>query len=314
MVLGILGAESPFMRMHKRSWIFGAVALTGALATMLTVSAAGLQRATRSIFVSVTDKAGQPVTDLALTDISVREDNQEREVLAVSKATAPMRIAFLIDNSQITREATNEIRLAGTAFVTALLKASPDSTISVATFGDRPTPVESFTSSLPVLLRAVQKTFPMPGSGAYLTDAIIDASKSLRKDAQPRQLIVALVDETGEEFSNSSRQQATQALRESGAALWVVSLQGPGGANIDSTEARDRASVIGDATTQSGGQAITVLNRNGLADKLTELARTVTSQIAVTYGRPDQLIPPSKIEVQTTRKDIKVRGPRWTGK
>lgn len=306
------------MRQHNRFWFFGAFALIGALLATSPVSAVRLaeqvSRNSRSIFVTVTDKAGLPVSDLTVADFTIREDNQDREVLAVKPGKAPIRIALLLDNSQVTREATNEIRQASAAFINTLLKASPDSAISIATFGDRPTPVEGFTSSLPVLLRAAQKTFPTPGSGAYLTDAIIDATKSLKKDAIARQMIVALVDETGQEFSNSSRQQAIQAVRDSGVALWVVGLQGPGGANIDSTEARDRAAVIGDATTQSGGQSLPVINRNGLPDKLTEVARLITSQIEVTYGRPDQLIPPSKIDVQLTRKDLKVRGPKWTGK
>ena len=40
----------------------------------------------------------------------------------------------------------------------------------------------------------------MSGSGAYLTDAVYDAARALRKDPAARQMIVAFVDESGEDY------------------------------------------------------------------------------------------------------------------
>ena len=179
---------------------------------------------TRDVYVTITDKAGAPAKDLAITDFTIREDNQAREVLAVAPAKTPMRIALLVDNSQATQALTNEVRIAMGGFINAIFKASPDSTMSLSTFGDRPTLVEDFTSAAPVLVRAAQKVFPMSGSGAYLTDAVLDAAKALRKEPGPRQMIVVFVNESGQEFSNAGRQQVLDALRYSNASLWVVAL------------------------------------------------------------------------------------------
>jgi hypothetical protein len=37
----------------------------------------------------------------------------------------------------------------------------------------------------------------------------------------------------------------------------------------------------------------------------------LTSQLDVTYARPDALIPPKKLEMDITRKDVKLWAPRW---
>lgn len=288
--------------------------MAGALLS-LTPAPAVLQAAqakgkTRDVYVTITDKAGAPAKDLAITDFTIREDNQAREVLAVGPAKTPMRIALLVDNSQATQALTNEVRIAMGGFINAIFKASPDSTMSLSTFGDRPTLVEDFTSAAPVLVRAAQKVFPMSGSGAYLTDAVLDAAKALRKEPGPRQMIVVFVNESGQEFSNAGRQQVLDALRYSNASLWVVALH-DAMINVDSQEARDRSALIDEGTAQSGGTTISLLNRLVLPAKMTELAGLLVGQTQITYGRPDQMIPPKKVDIQLARKDLKLQAPRW---
>lgn len=265
---------------------------------------------TRDVYLTVTNKSGAPATGLTIDDFTVREDNQSREILAVGPATAPMRIALLIDNSQVTQPLINELRSGMTGFINTIFKASPDSTMSLMTFGDRPTPLEGFTSAGPILVRAVQRLFPVTGSGAYLTDAVLDAARSLQKEPATRQMIVAFVDESGEEFSNSGRQQVLEELRRSNASLWIVALQGAA-QNMGTVEARDRSALIDSGTAGTGGTALPVLNRLSVPAKMLEVAGLLTSQVRVTYGRPDQMIPPSKMDVQLHRKDLKLQAPRW---
>ena len=302
------------MRSHHRLLFLCVLAMAGVLlaATAAPRVQAQAKGRTRDVYVTITDKSGAPAKDVAITDFTIREDNQAREVLAVGPAKAPMRIALLVDNSQATQPMTNEVRVAVSGFINAIFKASPDSTMSLATFGDRPTPVQDFTNAAPVLVRAAQKMFPMSGSGAYLIDAVLDAATALRKDPGPRQIIVAFVNESGQEFSNSGRQQVLDAVRFANASLWVVALQDTM-TNVDSQEARDRSALIGEGTAQSGGTTISLLNRLSLPAKMAELAGILTSQLQVTYGRPEQIIPPRKIDIQLNRKDLKLTAPRWAG-
>ena len=53
----------------------------------------------RALFVSAVDSKGEPVEGLGVTDFIVTEDGRRREVLRVSRATEPIDIALLVDNS-----------------------------------------------------------------------------------------------------------------------------------------------------------------------------------------------------------------------
>lgn len=300
------------MRTPHRSLLVFAVA--GALLASVSVPAARSQSnpRTRNVYVTVTDKSGAAARDLTPADFTIREDNQAREVLEVTQAKAPMRIALLVDNSQITTSVTNESRIAMSGFINAIFKASPDSTMAMWTFGDRPTLLEGFTNAAPMLARNAQKLFPMSGSGAYLTDAVLDAANALRKDPGPRQMIVVFVDESGEEFSNAGRAQVLDALRYSNAQLWVVALQGAA-TNTSTTEARDRAALIDEGSSSSGGNTLPLLNRLSLPTRMNELATLLINQVQITYGRPEQTVPPKKIDIQLLRKDLKMQAPRWAG-
>ena len=308
------------MRNPNRSLTISVSLLTAAMvlismATSRTASAGRLVQKTRTLFASITDKAGVPATDLTVADITIREDGQSREIISIKRSTTPMAVSVLIDNSHVVQGMTQELRLGMTGFVTTLLKLSPDSTISLATFGDRPTPVRDFTSSVAVLTKDTNRVFPVTGAGSYLLDAIIDTAKAFKKIESPRKVIVAFVDESGDEFSNQNRQQTFDAARASGASVWIVVLQG-GGPATETSEGRDRSAVIGDLPRQSGGTTLTILNKQGLSDKMVHLANLLSNQFEITYGRPDAMIPPSKLELHVAnlaKKNLTIAAPRWTG-
>jgi hypothetical protein len=281
-----------------------------ALATALVTAA---PHAERTIYVSIADKSGVPPASVEPSMLTVREDGQAREVVSVKPATTPPVVSLLIDTSQATQSMTTELRLGMTGFVTKLLEMSPDARISIMTFGDRPTAVRDFTSSAAVLTKDTGRLFPVSGSGAYLLDALRETAKTLTDVDSPRKIIVAFVDEDGTEFSNASRQQVFDLVKDSGAAVWILTLQGRTGASPQTPEERDRAAVIGDLPRQSGGTTTTILTKISLADKAAFIASQIAHQFAVTYGRPDSLIPPSKIDVTATDKNLVVTAPRWTG-
>ena len=76
------------MHTHRRSLSVAVLAIAGALVCAPAAPQARAQGKgrTRDVFVSVTDKSGAPAKDLALTDLSIKEDNQSREVLAIASA------------------------------------------------------------------------------------------------------------------------------------------------------------------------------------------------------------------------------------
>ena len=267
----------------------------------------------RHVFMTVLDRNDAPVTDLTAADVVVREDGAVREIARVARATAPMQIALLVDDSQASLALTSELRQALTSFVGTIARDSPDSELSLTTFGERPTRQVDFTSSAPVLTRAIGQIFPRSGSGAYFLQAILETAKALKAHKAARPLIVAFVDEAGPEFSNNGHEAVANALKDAGAALWTVVLQGSGPVQRPTPEQIERGSVVADVSAASGGGLKTVLDKQGIDRAMTSVATLLTSQIDVTYARPDRLIPPTRLEVTVTRPGLRVWAPHWAG-
>ena len=267
---------------------------------------AGSKRAsdarTRDIYVSVLDNNGKPVTGLTAADFRVREDNVAREVLSAQPATEPLTISLLIDDSEAAADAIQYMREALTAFVERL---DGKAEIAVATVGERPTIQLDYTTSTVALKRTVGRIFQRSGAGAYLLDALVDVSKGLEKRAPKRPTIVAITVEAGPEFSNRSFQQVLEALNRSRATLHVLALGQPSSSQTD--EMRNRNIVIGEGPDKTGGRRDQVLAPLGLKDRMLQLADELTNQYVVQYGRPEQLIPPEKVQVTVDKPGLTVR-------
>ncbi len=300
------------VRPVSRSRAWRGVALVFAVLGGIAIAAPLAQRETRErhVLVNVTGKDDAPVVDVTPAEFKVREDGVAREVLRVQPATGPLSIELLLDDSDISQPAINEIRQAAASFVQQMFAANSQTEIALMTFGDRPTVVVPATTSATTLAGGIDRLFGRKGSGAYLLQAITDAAKTLSKKDNPRRVIVAFDMEDGQEFSNDSHESVTTALQNAKVTLWSVVLQEHRGQQMG-PEARERAIVLGDVTTASGGGNHAVLARQAIPKGLTWVATMLTSQLDVTYGRPESLIPPKKLEMDVTRKDVKLWAPRW---
>jgi len=255
----------------------------------------------REIYVSALDSKGVPVPGLTPADLVVKEDGTVREVLEVKPADAPMQIALLIDDSAAASDATSYLRDGLLAFLERMRGRAE---IGLITVGERPTVLAPYTTDTEVLNQKVRRIFPRTNSGAYLLDAIVDASKALAKREATRPVILAVTFE-GVEHSNVHHDNALRELMKSGAALHVIAIGTPSSSLDD--EMRSRGMVLSEGTVRTGGRRDQVLAVSGLPDKLKQAADELLNQYAVTYGRPDKLIPPEKITVTTTRPGVTVR-------
>jgi len=276
----------------------------GGAATVLLSVALLAQAAERVLYVSAwDDKTKAPLTGLSVDAFAVKEDGRTREVLRVSPATSPMPIAILVDNSQAARNHITEIRRALTSFVRAVEGLGPVSIIGIA---DRPTILTDYTTDLKLLDAGIGKVFAMPGSGATLLDAIVEVSKGLARREEDRAAMVILTTENVE-FSTRHYQEVLEELKKGGAQLHAVILNTPAGTSL-SDEARNRASVLDRGPRESGGTRTDVLASQAFQTKMLELAAILKSQHRVVYARPEQLIPPEKIEVSATKAGVEASG------
>ena len=303
----------PAIQFLRRSSATLALCGAGALATGAAAFLADDQRTTnqQKVYVSVVDKKGLPVETLGVADLTIKEDGAAREVLKVEQATAPMQIALLVDTSSTTQGTVTDMRTSLKAFATAIWAKSPDTQIALYSFGERPGLEVDYSSSAVNLERRIDRLFAATGSGAYFIDAVIEASAGLRKRKATRAVIVAYVDENGPEFSNRRHDVVYEAVASAQSSLWVVARQAFSNSTA-TPENRERAMVIGDVTTRSGGRNAMIFDGSALKLKFGDVATQLLSQFVVTYGRVESLVPPEKLEIRLTNSELRLASPRWT--
>jgi hypothetical protein len=287
---------SSFLRTFGAPLALAALPLTAGLAAQTTTQ--------RTMYVSVVDKAGTPVPGLGPADFVVREDRLAREIVKVEPATEPMSIALLIDNSQAAEPFIRDLREATTAFITAIgtdTSASDRHQIALITLSSRPTIVNDYTADQALLMKNALRLFAMPETGTYFLDGVIETSRGVFKRSAVRPIIVAVLTE-GPELSERRYQAVLEPLRDSGAAMYVVTI-GP----LENL-AQDRSVVIEQGTRSSGGRVDGVLVSTGLPAKMKQVANDLTHQYRVTYIRPQTLVPPEQITVSVTKPGLNARG------
>ena len=297
-------------QMKKHSIWFVAVAV---VATVLVNTNASAQRELRerSALVSVTNAKDVPVEGLTPADFVVKENGIAREVLRVTTAPPPSHVVLLIDDSTSVQQAVPHLRDALPALIGRMAELSPAPQIGLWTFGERPTKRAELSPNPEQALAAVKRVFAISNAGSYLLQAIVEISQDLRKKSAATPIIVSFVSENSPEFSPDQRTQVADALKRAGASYWSVSLQ-VGAQNMGSQEMRERAAVLGDVTADSGGMNKVILTPQSIDSAFTTVAAIIKSRYLVTYGRPESMIPPDRLEITPRRTDLRMRSSRWT--
>lgn len=256
----------------------------------------GAQAQERIAFVSVVDRqSGTPSDAVTARDIVIREDRVSREVLRITRATGPMPLAVLVDNSTAAEPFIPDIRSALASFVQTLGDLGPVAIISLA---DRPTIVTDYTGTPATITAGIQRIFARPNSGITMLEAVLETATGLMKRESERAAIVIL-SSGGVEQSTLHYSRALDRLKASGATLHAVVLAPPGRTSVDDAS-RQRDLLIDRGVTGSGGFRRDVLTSMAFGPALTDLARVLTNQFRVVYARPQTLIPPDTFEVAAT--------------
>jgi hypothetical protein len=271
------------------------------------------ERREQHVYVGVTSGDDAPVLDLKPADFTVREDGLAREVLRATPGARPTHVALLVDDGDVAQRAISDLRIALTSFVRKMFDGAEGLQMAYTTFGERPTRQVDYTNSAATIQKSVGRLFHRTGAGSYFMEAVQEACRDLRKREAQRPVIVAFVVERGPEFSSSIHQAVADSLKAVGAQLWTIVLQ-EGAQSLDTPERRERAIVLGDVTRDSGGDNKTVLSSQALESAFLARAAILTSRYDVVYGRPESLIPPTKMEVDVKRQEVRVLAPRWVTK
>ena len=285
----------------------------------LTLSASGLSSIpqaalrdglTRTIYVSVLNDAGAPITDLGTADFVIKEGGKDREIVNAGMTSVPLRIALLVDDN-----GTGIFRYGVAKFIERLQGRAE---FAVTTVTGQNLRVVDYTTSTELLTAAIGRLTARPGTndGGQLLEGIFETAKDFQKRSAPRPVIVVLT-VGGEEHSTLPAHHVLEELRKSGAALHVIATSSSAlrptapvsrpGALLE--ENMNLSEVLGDGPKQSGGKREEIVASAGIVSGLQELAEALRNQYAVSFSRPDRPKDNEKLSVSVKRSGLTVRAP-----
>ena len=279
-----------------------ALVLSAAAASLMPAAVGAQNARERTLFVSAVDDKGEPVEGLGPDAFVIRENGQRREVLRVSRATEPIDIALLVDNSTAAEAEITFFRDALSKFVAAM---AADNRIALVALADRPTVFVEYTNDPARLAAGIGRLFAMASSGMTLLDGVFETARGLQKREGPRAVIIPVITD-GVEFTNMYSRDVARALRSASAALHAV-LVGRF-AHSEEHGIRERSFFLDEGPRATGGQRMTLLAPHALTASMQRLARELSSQYKVVYGRPDSLYQSDDYEVTSARPGVTMRG------
>lgn len=295
--------------MRRLSAVGLAVAITAGLSAQQRAGPNGPPPA-RTVFVTVTDRNGLPVEDLTAEDFELKEGGKIVQVVDAAVAEQPLQIALIVDDN-----GTGLFRAALVRFVQQLAGRAVMALSSVV---GQTMKLVDYTPSAEALLQGIATLNARPGTpdGGQLLEGIYEAAVELRRREAPRPIIVALT-VGGEEHSTVTSDHVLDNLRDSRAALHVVSVEGAAlRATVAAQRPRDLLQenmhlqrVLGDGPKQTGGRYRSIVASPGFLSALQQLASELTSQYQVTYTLPPGIKASDRLNVAVKRKGLTVRAP-----
>lgn len=238
------------------------------------------QGANKTIFVSVVDAKGKPVTDMTTPDFAVREDTVDREVVSVKKASDPVAVALLVDTTTEAQTFVQDIRAGLKGFIEVMQKESPQSEISLWEFGQAAIMIKDFTTDHEALQKEAARVYPKQRAASVLLEGLNDAFTALGRRKTPRRATIIINVEPSKEVSSQQPQKVLNALMASRSQVWAVSVQ------KGALENPSRDVVLNRFVQVGGGRREVVFTDNAVEVLLRDYASSLAHQYEVTYVRP----------------------------
>jgi hypothetical protein len=264
----------------------------------------GLEPVVRTVYVTVTDGQGAPVSDLAPADFVVKEGGKDREVLKAVPATARMRLAVMVEERLL---GDGSIR---TGLFEFMKRLQPFAETSFITIGLRNTTVFDYTTDLNAIVASLNGLTLNPSPHSNVAEGILDIGKAVERERAARPVIVVIAVSGGQAGGASSNEVLTQ-LRQSGAGMYAVTIANnqavPGvGALADES---NREQVLGDGAKQSGGRRVEVTATVAVPKALQQIAGDLSAQYMIQYSLPGGVKPNRSLNVSLKRRGVSLRAP-----
>jgi len=252
--------------------------------------------------VTVTDKGGQYVKNLKVTDFKIFEDGVEVQpnmIASFSLQESPYAAVVLLDSSGSMEARFSLARSAAIRFLDGL---RPEDVAAVYRFDSKVERVQEFSGGRDLAPMA----YAIRAKGmTTLNDAIVEAAKTLADRPEQRKAIVILSDGM-DTFSKASSDKAVESALAVGASIFAVdmsSIETPGYAR------RQTAGSLKAFADKTGGRFVSTPGGPELRDAFTGIANELGQQYTIAY-RPVNKKRDGKwraLEVKVAKEELTVR-------
>jgi Ca-activated chloride channel homolog len=262
-----------------------------------------------SLSVTVTEKGGKIVTDLAKEDFIVFEDKKQQEIANFTsvkdKTQVPIGLGLVLDASQ--SMTTDRLGAMRTAVEILLRKLRKEDEVYFVEFSATSTLTLPWTTDKNAVLNAVRRIKTKTGTAIF--DAIADSLPISATGKAKKQVMLVITD--GADYnSKTNRARLAELAQASDVLLYVFIVdeeEGIGQGRGGDSNLRQAAGELSQITTATGGKSLYLQGFQQLEDAIDNLSREVTQQYFLEYQRGDKDGKYHDIVVGVRRKDVVVR-------
>jgi hypothetical protein len=247
----------------------------------------------RTIYASVTEKNGTPVTDLTATDFELKVGGKVLPVTSAQVTKVPLRMALIVADG-----GTGAVQYPAATFVQRLQEVGEFAIVSVV---EQPERLVDFTTDMDALAAGFKRLGPRTNkpSRGQVMEALSETVKDIGKEGKRSVMVVLTV---GAAASSSLRSDVLRDdLRKTGTTLYVIAPPGTG------TGASDLDVVLNDGSRESGGRTEQVAGPN-LVKAAEQICQELLNQYEVSFAG-EGLKSGDKLELSCKRKNLKVNAP-----
>jgi len=252
--------------------------------------------------ITVTDKSGQYVPGLRVTDFKIYEDGKEIQPQLISSFSiheSPFASVVLLDTSGSMESRLSLGRSAAIRFLDGLRN---EDVAAVYKFDSKIERVQDFASGRDLAPMA----FGVKAKGmTTLNDAIVEGAKVLAERPEKRKAIVVLSDGM-DTYSKASAVKALESALGVGASIYTVDMSATDGAVSRNQQS---AMILKNFADKSGGRFVATPGGQALRDAFSSIAEELGHQYTVAYHplNPARDGKWRNLEVKLSRPDLTAR-------